>query len=196
MADMLIAEGRVEPLIIVGVYHTGHGRVHEYTPTKDARIGGGEARAYGRLLVEELKPFIDARYRTEPGRECTGLGGASLGGLVSMYLGLRHADVFGRLAVMSPSVWWGNRAILRYVAKAVPKPDTRIWLDMGTAESRSGIADARRLRAALVKAGWREDVDLAYWERQGGTHSEAAWADRVDEMLQFLYPGEFGEFHW
>jgi predicted alpha/beta superfamily hydrolase len=189
MADMLIAEGRVEPLIIVGVYHTGHGRVHEYTPTKDARIGGGEARAYGRLLVDELKPFIDARYRTEPGRERTGLGGASLGGLVSMYLGLRHADVFGRLAVMSPSVWWGNRAILRYVAKAVPKPDTRIWLDMG-------IADARRLRAALVKAGWREDVDLAYWERQGGTHSEAAWADRVDEMLQFLYPGEFGEFHW
>jgi len=196
MADMLIAEGRVEPLIIVGVYHTGHGRVHEYTPTKDARIGGGQARLYGRLLVDELKPFIDERYRTEPGRERTGLGGSSLGGLVSMYLGLRHADVFGRLAVMSPSVWWGNRAILRYVAKAVPRPDTRIWLDMGTAESKSGIADARRLRAALVKAGWREDVDLGYWERQGATHSEAAWADRVDEMLQFLYPGDFGEFHW
>lgn len=196
MADMLIAEGRVEPLIIVGVYHTGHSRVHEYTPTKDARIGGGQARLYGRLLVEELKPFIDARYRTDPARERTGLGGSSLGGLVSMYLGLRHADVFGRLAVMSPSVWWGKRAILRYVAKAVPKPDTRIWLDMGTAESRNGIADARRLRAALVKAGWREDVDLAYWERQGGTHSEAAWADRADEMLQFLYPGDFGEFHW
>lgn len=196
MADMLIAEGRVEPLIIVGIYHTGHSRVHEYTPTKDARLGGGQARLYGRMLVEELKPFIDARYRTDPARGRTGLGGSSLGGLVSMYLGLRHADVFSRLAVMSPAVWWGKRAILRYVAKAVPKPETRIWLDMGTAESRSGIADARRLRAALVKAGWREDVDLAYWERQGGTHTEAAWADRVDEMLQFLYPGDFGEFHW
>ncbi len=196
MADMLIAEGRVEPLVIVGVYHTGHGRVHEYTPTKDARIGGGEARLYGRLLVEELKPFIDARYRTDPARERTGLGGSSLGGLVSMFLGLRHADVFGQLAVMSPSVWWGKRAILRYVAKAVPKPATRIWLDMGTAESRSGIADARRLRAALVKAGWREDVDLAYAETAGGTHTEAAWAHRVGDVLQFLYPGDFGEFHW
>ncbi len=196
MADMLIAEGRVEPLVIVGVYHTGHGRVHEYTPTKDARIGGGEARLYGRLLVEELKPFIDARYRTDPARERTGLGGSSLGGLVSMFLGLRHADVFGRLAVMSPSVWWGKRAILRYVAKAVPKPATRIWLDMGSAESRSGIADARRLRAALVKAGWREDVDLAYAETPGGTHTEAAWAHRVGDVLQFLYPGDFGEFHW
>ncbi len=195
MADMLIAEGRVEPLVIVGVYNTGHGRVHEYTPTRDARLGGGLAKAYGRLLVEELKPFIDARYRTEPGRERTGLGGSSLGGLVSMYLGLRHMDVFGRLAVMSPSVWWGKRAILRVVAKASARPATRIWLDMGTAESRHGLADARRLRDALVKAGWREDVNLAYSEPQGATHSEAAWAHRVGDVLQFLYPGDFGEFH-
>ncbi len=194
MADMLIAEGRVEPLVIVGVYNTGSDRLPEYTPTKDPRLGGGLARAYGRMLVEEVKPFIDGRYRTDPGRESSGLGGASLGGLVTMFLGLRHADTFGRLAVMSPSVWWGRRAILRYVAKASPRPATRIWLDMGTAESRHGIADTRRLRAALVKAGWREDVDLAYTEVPGGAHTEAAWGQRVGDVLQFLYPGDFGEF--
>jgi predicted alpha/beta superfamily hydrolase len=192
MADMLIAEGRVRPLVIVGVHHTGLGRLHEYTPTKDRRLGGGLARAYGRMLTEELKPFIDARYRTWPGREHTGLGGSSLGGLATMYLGLRHADVFGLLAVMSPSVWWGRRAILRYVPKAAPRPDTRIWLDMGTAESRHGVADARKLRNALVKAGWREDVDLAYSEPPGATHSEIAWAHRVGDVLQFLFPGDFG----
>ena len=192
MADMLIAEGRVQPLIIVGVNHTGPGRLHEYTPTKDPRLGGGLGKAYGRLLVEELKPFIDARYRTRPGRDHTGLGGSSLGGLSTMYLGLRHSDVFGLLAVMSPSVWWGRRAILRYVAKARPRPDTRIWLDMGTAESRYGVADARKLRNALVKAGWREDVDLAYAEPQGATHSETAWAHRVGDVLHFLFPGDFG----
>ena len=194
MADMLVSEGRVQPLIIVGVNHAGPGRVHEYTPTKDPRLGGGLGKAYGRLLVEELKPFIDARYRTRPGREHTGLGGSSLGGLSTMFLGLRHADVFGLLAVMSPSVWWGRRAILRYVPKARPRPDTRIWLDMGTAESRHGVADARKLRHALVKAGWREDVDLAYSEPPGGTHTEAAWADRIGDVLQFLYPGDFGEW--
>ena len=167
-------------------------RVH---PDQGQRaLAAGWPEAYGRMLVEELKPFIDARYRTDAARERTGLGGASLGGLVTMFLGLRHADVFGRLAVMSPSVWWDKRAILRYVAKASPKPTTRIWLDMGTAESKHGIADARRLRAALVKAGWREDVDLAYSESQGATHSEAAWAHRVGDVLQFLYPGDFGEF--
>ncbi len=192
MADMLIAEGRVQPLIIVGVYHTGPGRLLEYTPVKDPRLGGGRGKAYGRLLVEELKPFIDAHYRTQPEREHTGLGGSSLGGLSTMYLGLRHAEVFGLLAVLSPSVWWGQRAILRFVPKAKPRPDTRIWLDMGTAESRNGLADARKLRNALVKAGWREDVDLAYSEPAGATHSEDAWASRVGDVLQFLYPGDFG----
>jgi predicted alpha/beta superfamily hydrolase len=192
MADMLIAEGRVQPLIIVGVHHSGHGRLHEYTPTKDPRLGGGLAKAYGRMLIEEVKPFIDRRYRTRPGREQTGLGGSSLGGLSTMYLGLRHPEVFGLLAVMSPSVWWGKRAILRYVPRVKPKPDTRIWLDMGTAESKHGLADARRLRSALVQAGWREDVDLAYSEHEGATHTEAAWAERVGDVLEFLYPGDFG----
>lgn len=196
MADMLIAEGRVAPLVMVGVYHTGHGRVHEYTPTKDPRLGGGLGRAYGRMLVEELKPFIDRTYRTDPRRESTGLGGSSLGALSTLYLGLRHPDVFSRLAVMSPSVWWGRRAILRYVARVRPRPSTRIWLDMGTAESRTGLADARRLRDALVAAGWREDVDLAYREVEGGGHTEAAWAERVGDVLQFLFPGDFGEFYY
>jgi predicted alpha/beta superfamily hydrolase len=191
MADMVIAEGRVEPLIIVGVNHTGPGRALEYTPSRDPRLGGGLAKDYGRLLTEELKPFIDARYRTLPGWERTGLGGSSLGGLSTVYLGLRHADVFGRLAVLSPSVWWHRHAILRHVARVSVKPATRIWLDMGTAESKSGIADARRLRAAFVRAGWREGVDLAYSEIPGGTHSEAAWARRVGDVLKFLYPGEF-----
>lgn len=191
MADMLIAEGRVQPLIVVGVNHTGVGRVQEYTPTRTARLGGGLGKAYGRLLTEELKPLIDARYRTLADRAHTGLGGSSLGGLSTMYLGLRHADVFGKLAVMSPSVWWGRRAILRYVAKARPRPATRIWLDIGTAEGKVAIADARRLRDALVDAGWRPDRDLEYREVPGGTHSEGAWAARVGDVLAFLFPGDF-----
>lgn len=195
MADMLISEGRVQPLIIVGVNHTGHGRIQEYTPTKDPKLGGGLARAYGRLLTEELKPFIDQRYRTLAEREHTGLGGSSLGGLSTMFLGLRHADVFGRLAVMSPSVWWGRRAIIRHVENAQPKPHTRIWLDIGTAEGKLALSDARRLRAALMDAGWRDDDDLAYSELVGATHSEGAWADRVGNVLEFLYPTDMGGWH-
>ena len=91
-------------------------------------------------------------------------------------LGLRHADVFSKLAVLSPSAWWGRRAILRSVAKARPKPETRIWLDIGSGEGRVAVADARRVREALVAAGWRDHDDLRYVESPGATHSEAAWA--------------------
>jgi predicted alpha/beta superfamily hydrolase len=196
MADMLIAEGRVEPLIIVGVNHTGTGRIEEYTPTRDPRLGGGLGKAYGRLLTEELKPFIDGRYRTLSDRQHTGLGGSSLGGLSTLFLGLRHADVFSRLAVLSPSVWWGRRALLRYVAKARPKPETRIWLDIGSAEGRVAITDVRRLREALVAAGWRDHHDLRYVEVAGGTHSEAAWADRAGNVLEYLFPTDLGGWHF
>jgi predicted alpha/beta superfamily hydrolase len=196
MADMLIAEGRVKPLVIVGVNHTGVGRVVEYTPTKDPRLGGGLGKAFGRLLTEELKPFIDARYRTLPGREHTGLGGSSLGGLSALYLGLRHADVFSRLAVLSPAVWWGRRTILRHVDKTRPKPASRIWLDIGTGEGRAAVADVRRLREALVAAGWRDHDDLRYIESAGATHSEAAWAERVGNVLEFLYPTDMGGWHF
>ena len=120
-ADALIEDDVIEPLIIVGIYNTGDRRIDEYTPVEDRRLGGGQADAYGRMLVEELKPFIDAQYRTLQGAEYCGMGGSSLGGLVTLYLGLRYPTVFSRLAVMSPSVWWRNRAILRTVASHCPR---------------------------------------------------------------------------
>jgi predicted alpha/beta superfamily hydrolase len=134
---------------------------------------------YGRLIVEELKPFIDSTYRTLPDPRHTGLGGSSLGGLVSLYLGLKHPDVFGKLAVMSPSVWWDRRAVLRDVRNARPKPRLRIWVDIGTREGRHHL-----------KAGWTEDEDLHYEEVPGASHSERAWGERLDRVIEWLFqPG-------
>ncbi len=91
-ADALIKDGAIEPLIIVGIYNSGVKRIDEYTPVEDKRLGGGQADAYGRMLVEELKPFIEGQYRTLPGAENCGMGGSSLGGLVTLYLGLQYPD--------------------------------------------------------------------------------------------------------
>lgn len=187
--DALVRAGTVEPLIIVGIANTGPSRIHEYTPTKDARLGGGLADCYGRFLVEELKPFIDATYRTRTDAASTGLGGSSLGGLVSLHLGLSRPDVFGRLAVVSPSVWWDRRVILSTVRRTRPRPALRIWVDMGTAEGRRGLDDARMLKAALVGAGWRVGADLHYAEYEGGTHSEGAWAARFGAIVTWLFGG-------
>jgi predicted alpha/beta superfamily hydrolase len=113
------------------------------------------------MLIEELKPFIDTTYRTRKDARHTGLGGSSLGGLVSLYLGLKYSNVFGKLAVVSPSVWFANKQILRDVEAVPNKPHLRIWVDTGTKEGTTAeeaqqtVANARLLKDALVRKGWR-----------------------------------------
>jgi predicted alpha/beta superfamily hydrolase len=187
-ADQLATEGSIEPVILVGVANTGLRRMAEYTPTRDLKMGGGEGTSYGRLLIEELKPAIDKLYRTLRGPRDTGLGGSSLGGLVSLYLGFTHPEVFGRLAVMSPSLWWDHRSIFHVINQRVSEPELRIWLDIGTAEGGRHVRDADLLEQALLRRGWRSGVNLEYRKAEGGTHDETAWSERFGEMLRFLFP--------
>jgi predicted alpha/beta superfamily hydrolase len=187
-AQELITSGRIEPIIVVGVYNSGEHRVDEYTPTAAGKDGaGGHADDYGRMLVEELKPFIDATYKTFPGAANTAMGGSSLGGLLTMHLGLRYPTAFGKLAVLSPSVWWDDRVILREVAALRTKGPQRIWLDAGVREGERVIADARALRDALVAKGWTLGDDLQYVEAEDGEHNERSWGARVGAVLEFLF---------
>ena len=187
-ADALILSGEIEPLVIVGIYNTGENRINEYTPVHDRRLGGGRAGAYGQMLVEELRPFVAHTYRILAGAQNCGMGGSSLGGLVSLYLGLRYPDVFGKLAILSPSVWWRGRAILKTVARVRQATGQRIWLDIGTSEGARALPDVRALKDVLEEKGWHSGETLAYREAQGGHHTESAWAERVAPMLKFLYP--------
>ena len=187
-ADRLATNGEIEPVILVGIANTGLRRMAEYTPTRDGRMGGGEGRNYGRMLVEELKPAIDRLYRTLPDASHTGLGGSSLGGLITLFLGFTYPHVFGRLAVMSPSLWWDRRSIFPVVNLHAAKPELRIWLDIGTAEGGRHVRDTDLLEGILVRQGWRVGVDLAYGKTEGGIHDETAWADRLDDVLRFLFP--------
>jgi predicted alpha/beta superfamily hydrolase len=161
-ADALIAQGAIQPLIIVGIYNTGKQRINEYTPTRDRKLGGGKADKYGRLLVEELKPFIESKYRALGDAANTGLGGSSLGGLLTIYLGLKYPQLFSKLAVLSPSVWWNRRAILDFAASAPLAARPLIWLDVGTKEDTHTVANVTALRDTLVKRGWQDGRDLHF----------------------------------
>jgi predicted alpha/beta superfamily hydrolase len=188
-AEHLTESGAIEPLIIVGVYNAGEKRIDEYTPTYvEKKKAGGLADRYGQMLVQELKPFIDERYRTLPSAENTALGGSSLGGLVTMHLGLKYATAFGKLAVLSPSVWWDNHVILREVAALPSKLPLRIWVCAGTGEGKKVTTDARMLRDALVAKGWSLDGDLKYHEAEGHGHDERSWAARMGDVLRYLFP--------
>lgn len=187
----LIAAGTIPPTIAVAVYNTPL-RIEEYTPSADPSFGGGGADRYGRFLVEELKPLVDAHLRTASGPEATALMGSSLGGLVTLWLGLTYPEVFGRLGVLSPSVWWDGRFILSFVQAFVGPTDARIWLDIGTAEGdgQTPVANARDLRDALTSAGWTLDDGLTYREFEGAGHNEAAWAARMGQVLGTLLRDE------
>jgi predicted alpha/beta superfamily hydrolase len=189
-SDRLIREGAIQPLIVVGVYNTGVDRLEEYTPMRDPKLGGGTASEYARLIIEELKPWIDRHYRTLDGPSHTGIGGSSLGGLVSLYLGLSHPEVFGRLAVLSPSVWWAKGGMLQFVRRSRPDPRPRIWVDMGLAEGPRMVAKCDELARLLERRGWRYGVDLTYMRVPDARHEEAAWARRVDPFLRFLFPAQ------
>jgi predicted alpha/beta superfamily hydrolase len=190
-AERMIQAGEIQPLIIVGIYNTGYTRLAEYTHVKDKRGRGGRARAYGKLITNELKPLIDQTYRTLPDAANTGMGGSSLGGLVSLFFGLEHYELFGKLMVMSPSVWWANEAILKEVSKVRHKIRQKIWLDVGTQEdSRPEICvrQVRQLRDALIDKGWALNIDLMFVEDEGAGHNEWAWGHRAPMALKFLFP--------
>ena len=188
-ADLAIGERTAAPMIIVGVDHAGPGRMDEYTPVRDKKhSGGGRAADYARFLIEELKPAIDAGFRTLPDAQNTAVGGSSLGGLVSMYLALAHPEVFRKAAVMSPSVWWADHAIITAVEVfegALP----RLWLDIGGREGMEALRDARTLRDRIAAKGWG-DHTFRFFEDRRGDHSERAWARRVRQALEFLFSPE------
>ena len=188
-AQSLIEAARIEPIIIVGIDHGGVSRAGEFTPTRDHRRGeGGRADLYGRMIAEELKPWIDRHYRTRAEPACTAIGGSSLGGLVSLYLGLTRPDVFGRLAVMSPSLWWDRRHVVGVARALTAKPPLRIWLDAGTEEGHGTLHNVRILKNVLLRHGWRLGEDLHYVETGGGRHSERDWGARAGAMLRALFP--------
>jgi predicted alpha/beta superfamily hydrolase len=194
VAECEVRAGRVPPLILVGVANTPD-RLHEYGPQ---RCGRGRAhdrsRAYGRFLVEEVRPLIDALYRTRPVPECTGVGGSSMGGLISLHLCKWYPNVFGKCAALSPSLWWDREYFLRTVRVSPDWLDTcRIWLDVGDNEAGTKAGSAatmgrtRRLAELLARRGLKDGERYAYTEVPGGGHSERSWGARFDLVLRFLF---------
>ena len=197
-AQRLVFSRAVDPFIMVAVSNT-NARMEDYTPSsmimpaartglpKDQRMGGGAGK-YANYLIKELKPAIDRLYRTQADAKHTAVGGSSLGGLVTMWLLLHHADVFGAGLVVSPSVWWDDQFIVR---DAINTPlgirlRPKLWLDIGAREGTEALSLARQLRDTLKRRGW-EARTLSYREDPNGTHDEASWALRVEGMLRFLY---------
>jgi predicted alpha/beta superfamily hydrolase len=185
-AQALIKEQQIEPLIIVGIYSGGLARKVEFTQPTSMRPGNADL--YGRMLVEEIMPFIQKHYRIAPGSAATGLGGMSLGGSVTLYLGLKYQHIFGKLAITSPAAFPDDDRILRDVKSLRAKTNQRICLSAGSEELPIFLNSARDIHTALISKGWHEGRDLSYLEAAGSQHSPDQRALRVDHFLKFLFP--------
>lgn len=190
-------------LLVVAVDNTA-ARIDDYTPVEDPELGGGgDADAYGRFLVEELKPFVDFHFPTRCEPEATAVAGSSLGGLVSLHLGAQYPDVFGRIGAFSPSLWWANGVAFEWVAPVAAalslSPGRALYLDTGNfegapavgrgAEGRSSVVvngrDFTEAVVAALDAPARDRVRLV--EDPGAAHDEAAWRRRLPDALALLW---------
>jgi predicted alpha/beta superfamily hydrolase len=195
--QQLVSTGSMREAIAVAVANTPR-RIDEYTQLPDPRHpGGGRARDYLEFLVRDLKPRIDAAFRTLPWREDTAIIGSSLGGLVSLDAGVRFWHAFGLVGALSPVFDWANYDIeTRYATASPSHLPLRIWIDMGTAEDETPytgetprlVGDLRRFRTVLERRGFAEGRNLGYEEATGATHDEGAWAARLPRVLSFLLP--------
>ncbi len=183
------ATGSIREAIVVGPEATG-ARLTDYTPSYDAtRRDGGGADAYLRSLVTELKPLVDRELRTLQGREHTTMVGSSLGGLVSVYAGVRESQTFGQVGALSPSTWWDGRMILGQVSSlpsAASRP-LRVYVDSGNAgASLDDSINTTELAARFRSVGYQDTRDFLYVLANGHEHSEAYWSRRLPGALRFL----------
>jgi enterochelin esterase-like enzyme len=195
-ADALIAAGTIPPIVIVGVDHGQDSRLFEYTPTPGTDPRAGQADRHARFLLEEVVPFLADTYRVRTDADGLGLGGSSLGGLATVAVAVAAPGRFGRLIVMSPSVWWDRRAILRKLRRTPLSPLPRIWVDAGMKEGPRTVRDARDLADLLEEPGEGAATEPGGPSPQvrfvidlDGDHSEASWARRLGPALTFCYGG-------
>ncbi|MCC7435144.1 MAG: alpha/beta hydrolase [Methanoregulaceae archaeon] len=189
-AEAMINAGLIEPIIIVAVANAGAARGDEFLPTRFTFRGstiGGKADDYGRMLADEIKPEIDRRFRTRKDATSTAVIGSSFGGILSLHLGLSRPKTFGKIGVMSPSVWVDERVMIKRVAELTTRPKLKVWLDIGSTEGPDAARDTRDLRDALLTKGWRTGRDVLYFEEPRGEHNEAAWARRLPMVFKYLF---------
>ena len=184
-ADNMIRLGMMAETIVVAVDNTDN-RLSEYLPPTDSYGGAGTGNLYLEFLANDVKAFVDATYRTLPGRENTGVLGSSFGGIASLYCGMA-SNVFGKVGAMSSSFW----AIPNFLAEYVEAGATiglRIYMDCGTDESEDeAFAPMWRVYDHLLADGYVPNDDLKIEVGCGHTHSEWTWALRIPEALAFLF---------
>lgn len=173
--------------IVVGIDNGGGERINEYSPWVNPGYGGGEGELYAAFLVNTLKPFIDSNYRTLSGREYTAIAGSSLGANISLYAGIEYQEVYSKIGIFSPAIWFSDSAYLHVVEEGINE-DMRIYFVAGDNESSSMVPDMMAMYDTLIYAGMDES-GLQLIHHADGAHSEWYWAREYPDAYEWLFEG-------
>lgn len=195
-AARLIADKKIEPIIVVGIPNTGAGRMSEYLPVPayDGVVPRGAE--YVDFLVREVKPRIDRAFRTRPDADDTAVGGSSLGGLIALEAATEHPEVFGKVLAESTPLVAKGRLAFSHLAKAKAWP-RKVYFGMGGHEAGTDPADASKndqyvasaqAFGELLKGRGFSAETLKVTIDPDAVHNEVAWAKRLAGALEFLFP--------
>lgn len=182
----VMAEYKIGKIIVIAVEHAEKERIKEYN-VGNTVLGTGEGKKYIRFLTDTLKPFVDENFRTKPEREFTGIGGSSMGGLVSIFSGIMYPEVFGKLMIFSPSLWVVPKIKLSFLDMDEPQ-DTRIYLYAGGDESATMIDHVKNFKNRLLKReGFAEKMKVRLSINMEGKHNERYWSDEFPKAIEWLF---------
>jgi enterochelin esterase-like enzyme len=192
----LVTEGRIPPLLAVGIDHGEMQRAREYLPVEDDRNPHARrplGRQYIEFVTREVIPFVERNYNVVRRTSGRAFGGSSYGAVAALLTVLERPGVFGRLLLESPSLYVGGRILLRKARRA-PRWPSRVYLGVGTEETvraevnRETVENVRTLESILRSAGLGAKR-LKVVVEPGARHTEGAWAGRLPEALAFLFGG-------
>ncbi|WP_266369165.1 alpha/beta hydrolase [Tellurirhabdus rosea] len=182
----VLAARRRHEVILVSIDHGEEERIKEFSPYR-TRFGRGKGRQYLEFIARTLKPAVDARYRTRSDHASTGIGGSSMGGLISIYAGLMYPDVFGRLMIFSPSLWLSPK--IYFDAIHFHKAEqTKVYIYGGEAESTYMVPNIQRLHDAVRRQGIDdESIQFEVSVDPAGEHNEAHWSREFPKAVEWLF---------
>ena len=184
--DEFSKSGKLEA-IVIGIDNGASERLNEYSPWKNEKYGGGKGELFTEFLVKTLKPYVDKRYRTLPQAKNTAIIGSSMGGLISLYAGVKYPTTFGKLGIFSPAFWFAENDLKKFLngnKKQIKR--TKFYFLAGLKESDNMVADAKEIIEILLKKGVPESNIKSKFDDYG-THSEGYWAKEFPAALEWLF---------
>jgi len=201
--SQLRAEGKIRDVIAVGIWNTPN-RYGEYMPQKAYEMLPKSTRDsmqarypmarmasdnYLKFIVEELKPFIDSAYSTNPDPASTAIIGSSMGGLISLYAICEYPTVFGNAACLSTHFPAGNGIMIDYLKTHLPAPEAhKIYFDFGTETLDKDYEPfQQRADSVMLAKGYTLGKNWLTKKFEGDDHSERAWRKRLHIPMLFLF---------